>query len=140
VIIMQGESDLLQVVRALGPACCLPGSLHRGQEQGDQHGEMAMTTRSSISVKPARWRDLMRVSYGYGMWEDDMRTSDGYNNTALNMRDAMIFWVFSIVNLVRVVRGLTPRHPFRGIPRILGGLSRRTGTQSPAPLTDSVRR
>ena len=38
-VVVQGDADLLQVVRALGAAGRLAGGLDGGQEQGDQHGD-----------------------------------------------------------------------------------------------------
>ena len=37
VVVMQGHPDLLEVVRALCPACCLSGGLHRRKKQCDQN-------------------------------------------------------------------------------------------------------
>ena len=36
-VVMRGESELLQVVDALGPPSRLASRLHRGKQQGDQH-------------------------------------------------------------------------------------------------------
>ena len=38
-VVVQGQADLLQVVRALGAAGRLAGRLHGGQQQGDQDGD-----------------------------------------------------------------------------------------------------
>jgi hypothetical protein len=38
-IVVQGNSDLLQVVGALGAPCRLAGRLDGGQKQGDQDGD-----------------------------------------------------------------------------------------------------
>ena len=53
-IVVDRQSQLLQVVDALGTPGRLPRGLDRGEQQGDQTAMIAMTTRSSISVNPSR--------------------------------------------------------------------------------------
>src|SRR5262249_47923851 len=39
VIVVQGQSDLLQIVLALRPSCCLAGLLNGRQQQGDEDSD-----------------------------------------------------------------------------------------------------
>jgi hypothetical protein len=38
VIIVRGQADLFEIIRALSPPRCLTGRLHSRQEQSDQNG------------------------------------------------------------------------------------------------------
>ena len=55
VVVVQRETDLLEVVRALGATGSLAGRLHRRKQVGAMStAMMAITTSNSISVKPRR--------------------------------------------------------------------------------------
>ncbi len=51
-VVVQGDSDLLEVVDALQASSCLPRQLHCGSKSEINTAMIAMTTRSSISVNP----------------------------------------------------------------------------------------
>ncbi len=60
VVVMQGESKLLQVILALCSASCLASLLHRGEQKGDQIAMIAITNESSISVNARRGLQALR--------------------------------------------------------------------------------
>jgi hypothetical protein len=51
-VIHGGQRDLLQIVDALCPPSRLARGLHGRQQRDDQTAMMAITTSSSIEVKP----------------------------------------------------------------------------------------
>ena len=61
---VSGQAELLEVVHALGTAGGFTGRLNGWKQQGDQNGDIAITTRSSIRVKPRRVADFMLLSIG----------------------------------------------------------------------------
>ena len=54
VVILGGQGELLEVVRALDPPGGLADRLNGGQKQGDRTAMMAITTSNSIRVKARR--------------------------------------------------------------------------------------
>ena len=61
VIIVEGQADLLEVVDALAAASGLRAAWTAGRSRAIRTAMIAITTSSSISVKPRRVRDCMHV-------------------------------------------------------------------------------
>jgi hypothetical protein len=59
---VQGEADLLEVVRALGAASASRAACTAGNSKAIKTAMIAITTKSSMSVKPRRIRFRMGVS------------------------------------------------------------------------------
>lgn len=72
-VVVNGQSDLFEVVLALSPSSCLPGLLDRRKQQGDQDGNDGDDDEEFNQCEPAKIR--RRNSLSHEFFLDSPRSS-----------------------------------------------------------------